>query len=233
MHLLQSTSDLVERLVSASGGRKVANWIVDHLQGLDTRGTVELKSLGLAHEERVHYAPSSWLTLSRIARVVPFSKDDVFIDFGSGKGRVVVLAARYHSFKRVIGVEISSDLNAVARANVEKNRRRLKCKQVEVVTADVTAYEIPTDITIAYFYAPFTGTIFKSVVLKIQNVLKLRPERNIWIVLQRPLESPRVDVYNECNAFLSARSWLRQRDQLFSRTHSITIYESNSSQLDS
>jgi predicted RNA methylase len=204
--------------------------MADHLQGLDTRGIVELRSLGLAHEERVHYAPSSWLTLPRIARVISFSKDDVFIDFGSGKGRVVVLAARYHPFKRVIGVEISPNLNAIARGNIERNRRRLKCKEVDVVTADVTAYEIPTDITIAYFYAPFTGTIFKSVVGKIQNILKLRPERNIWIVLQRPLESPRVDVYNECNAFLSARSWLRYRDELLSRTHSITIYESNPSE---
>jgi hypothetical protein len=39
-----------------------------------------------------------------------------------------------------------------------------------------------------------------------------------------------VDVYNECNAFLSARSWLRYRDELLSRTHSITIYESNPSE---
>jgi SAM-dependent methyltransferase len=207
--------------------------MADHLQGLDTRGIVELRSLGLAHEERVHYAPSSWLTLPRIARVVSFSKDDVFVDFGSGKGRVVALAARYYPFKRVIGVEISPDLNAIARCNIQRNHRRLKCKKVDVVTADVTAYEIPTDITIAYFYAPFTGTIFKSVVNKIQEVLKLRPDRNAWIVLQRPLESPRVDVYNECNAFLSTRSWLRHRDVLFSRTHSITIYESNSSELGS
>ena len=61
---------------------------------------------------------------------------DVFVDFGSGKGRVVYQGARY-PFARVVGVEISEDMNRVARENVERMRAQLRSREVELVTSDV------------------------------------------------------------------------------------------------
>jgi tRNA1(Val) A37 N6-methylase TrmN6 len=62
---------------------------------------------------------------------------DVFVDFGSGKWRAIFWAARY-PFRRVIGVELSAQLNALARRNINRNRHRLTCRDIHLVTADVT-----------------------------------------------------------------------------------------------
>ena len=53
------------------------------------------------------YEPSSWLPLRWGLRRVHPGPDDVLVDFGCGKGRVICEAAR-RPFARVIGVEISA-----------------------------------------------------------------------------------------------------------------------------
>jgi SAM-dependent methyltransferase len=126
----------------------------------DTSSEVRLAEVGLDHPERILYSPSSWLFIPRVMRSLEVGRDDVFVDFGSGKGRVVLQAARY-PFGRVVGVEISEELNRIARENVERGRHRLACQDVELVTADVLEYEIPDDMTYAYFYYPFFGEIFR------------------------------------------------------------------------
>jgi SAM-dependent methyltransferase len=79
---------------------------------------------------------------------------DVFLDPGSGKGRAVLLAARY-PFKRVIGVEFSESLTAIARRNMATFRARLRCHDVELVTADVVDYRIPDDVSVVYMFNLF------------------------------------------------------------------------------
>jgi hypothetical protein len=100
----------------------------------------------------------------------------VFIDFGSGKGRVVYQAAQF-PFKRVIGVEIAEELTGIARYNVDHNRDRLKCGEVELVTNDAVSYEVPDDVTVAYFYHPFEGQIFARVIDNLVASLDRNPRR--------------------------------------------------------
>ncbi|MEK6252814.1 MAG: class I SAM-dependent methyltransferase [Actinomycetota bacterium] len=99
---------------------------------------------------------------------------DVFVDFGSGKGRVVWQAAQY-PFARVVGVEISPQLNAVARRNIEVNLDRLICHNVELITADAADFEVPDDMTFAYFYSPFEGKVFQGVIRRIIESVDSQP----------------------------------------------------------
>jgi SAM-dependent methyltransferase len=48
-------------------------------------------------------------------------EDFIFVDFGSGKGRALLLASEY-PFKRIIGVEFSPELHAIAQTNIRKYR---------------------------------------------------------------------------------------------------------------
>ena len=50
-------------------------------------------------------------------------EDFVFIDFGSGKGRTLLLASKYR-FRRIVGVEFSPELHLVAQHNIRKYRDR-------------------------------------------------------------------------------------------------------------
>ena len=78
------------------------------------------------------------------------SGDDVFVDYGSGMGRVLIIAG-HEPFKRVIGVEMSEQLNEVARENLDHNRDRFRCQESSD-RADATQWQVPDDVTIVYFY---------------------------------------------------------------------------------
>ena len=128
------------------------------------------------HPDRVWYEASGWSYLPRILRQRDVGEHDVFVDFGSGKGRVLLQAARYR-FGRVIGVEISEALNEVARANIASRRERLRCGAIELVTADASEYEIPDSMTVGYFYYPFVGETFRRVIDNIVASLDRNPRR--------------------------------------------------------
>lgn len=154
--------------------------------GVVTSGDVGLEDLGIAAEGRNAYAPSAGRKIRRALKLASVTPDDVFADFGSGKGRVVIEAARY-PFRRVIGVELSEDLNRVARANLEVARPGLACRDVDVVTADLLEWEVPDDLTVAYFYNPVTGDVFRRVLENLFASMDRRP-RNLRIVYANPEE---------------------------------------------
>ena len=114
--------------------------------------------------------------------MITITQDDVLVDFGSGKGRMVFLAAHY-PFKKIVGVEISEELNQVARQNIERHLPELRSKNIELVTSDALLFAIPDDMTIAYFYNPFQGEIFKAVLANIHSSLERRP-RSLWVAYQ-------------------------------------------------
>jgi len=142
-------------------GAALARW--ERALGIDTTGIVELDELDVEGHEREGYEGSGWIDLRRMLRPGEVKPHDVFLDLGSGKGRVLLLAAR-SPFKRVIGVEISERLNAIARGNLEARRRRRRCGAVEVVTADLLEYEPPDDVTVVYMYNPVRGATFDAVI---------------------------------------------------------------------
>jgi hypothetical protein len=169
----------------AEAARGIKRWIGDLLfeHGLETSGRqVELDHF---HQERTYYGASDWLDLPRALRKCHLGPEDVFVDFGSGKGRVLYQAAR-HPFARVIGVEVSAKLNEVARANIERKRAEFKCQNIELVTVDATAFEIPDDMTFAYFYHPFSDHTFNAVIDNIVRSLD-RNSRRVTIIYQCPL----------------------------------------------
>jgi SAM-dependent methyltransferase len=136
--------------------------------------------------DRLDYKPTPWTTLARALSPREVRPDDVFVDFGAGKGRVVFLAARY-PFKRVVGVEVSAVLSAVARDNVERSRARLRCREVEIVTSDVLDYAIPDDMSVAFFFNPFRGHVFATVVERLLASVDIHPRR-LRLIYRNPAE---------------------------------------------
>ena len=186
MRALRHIYEAVLRPIYVSLRRLVTDILFEWPGGLQTSREVCLEEVGLAAEGREKYRPSGWLNLRRILPKQEVSENDVFIDFGSGMGRVVYQAARY-PFKRVIGVELCEELNETARRNIQGSIDRLRCKNVELITSDVLAYEIPDDVTVAYLYNPFTGSIFRAVIDKLIASIERNP-RMVRIVYNDPVE---------------------------------------------
>jgi SAM-dependent methyltransferase len=98
--------------------------------------------------------------------------NEVFLDMGCGMGRPLVVASQY-PFRRIIGVEISPELTAAARRNVEQ--AKVRCPHIELVNTDASCYEIPDDVSVIYFANPFRGETLDKTVGNIYASLLRRP----------------------------------------------------------
>lgn len=115
----------------------------------------------------VPYLPSGVDEILATVREVPIGPDDVFVDLGSGLGRVVILA---HLLAGVpaLGVEIQEHLVRSARARCAA--LGLSC--VSFVHANAARLEL--DGTIFFLYAPFNGDMLNGVLAQLERVARRR-----------------------------------------------------------
>lgn len=166
--------------------RTVTDVLFEKRHGVRTSGVIELDELGIAKAEQNPYKAASWLNLPRILPSREVCEHDVFIDFGSGMGRVVLQAAKYRC-KKVIGVELSATLMQIAQENIARNAHRHRCGEVSLVESDALDFRIPDDVTIAFFNNPFTGSIFTNVVERLIESVDRNP-RTVRIIYANPVE---------------------------------------------
>jgi hypothetical protein len=154
--------------------------------GVSTAEHVYHEDLGLDTENRVWHDPSDWIAIRKALARLRVGPEDVFADFGSGLGRALLVASTL-PFRRVVGVELSADLNARARRNLVRSRIRRRAGKIEVVTADALEWQIPPDLTVAYLYCPFTGEVFRRVMDKLLASVDEHP-RPLRLVYNYPFE---------------------------------------------
>ncbi len=125
------------------------NKMFDIKYNVETARDVELKHLKIDSPNAgagVMYSgtdPKSFKALFNNWQI-PFA-DFTFVDLGSGKGRVLLMASEY-SFKKIIGVEFSEELNQTAQKNIRSYRNPAqKCREIEAVCQDATLF-VPTPV---------------------------------------------------------------------------------------
>jgi SAM-dependent methyltransferase len=132
------------------------------------------------------YLPTRPATIRRVLREAKISDYDQteFVDFGSGKGRVVLLAAEY-PFKKVTGVELSRSLHETAQANLQSCvRSRRLCCEVECLNIDALDYEFPDANLVLYFFNPFGEEILQPLLIKLRGSIA-KNRRNAVILMVR------------------------------------------------
>jgi len=123
-------------------------------------------------------------------------RDFTFVDFGSGKGRALLCAAAF-PFKRVIGVEWSTDLCAVARRNVEIFRsRNPSAPEIEVHCLDVLEYEMPSGPLVVYIFNPFGPKLTRQVLEKIGRHAQTVSEK--CLIVYGGVDDPLVEFVSDC-----------------------------------
>lgn len=112
----------------------------------------------------------------------------LFVDFGSGKGRAVLLASAL-PFKKIIGIEFSDALTATAKKNLFRYPNELKkCKDIEFVVVDAAEYDLPYEPLVLYFFNPFKRPVMKQVVNNVTRTFEAYPRR-IVVVYFSPYQS--------------------------------------------
>ncbi len=193
----------VQRTIKHAVHRLAENWHERRL-GIRSAEYIQLPELGIHNSQCKPYAPAEHRTLRRIMRRLDIrSGHDVFIDYGSGMGRVVVVAATY-PFKRVIGVEIAPQLDVVARENVRRASPRLRCRDIDLIAVDANTYSLPNDVTVVFIYNSFVGDILSNVLGNIRKSLDEAP-RKLTLVYANP---------RHFESELRARTWLKKREEL-------------------
>ena len=108
-----------------------------------------------------------------------------FIDFGSGKGRALLLAAEY-PFRKIAGVEFSPELDSIAQQNVKNYLNpKQRCYAIESVCMDFSAYEPPGGPCVFYFYNPCEACVLAKTFENIRRSLEREP-RAIYVLYVAP-----------------------------------------------
>jgi SAM-dependent methyltransferase len=154
--------------------------------GVDTSAVVSVEELQTDPAVSEYYEPTSYAALGRLLRDVGSRSahaGGAFLDAGCGKGRAVIVAATY-PYGRVVGIEITSRLAAVARENVRRAGRRLRCPQIDVLEADAAIFVIPQDVSTVYIGAAFRGATLARFLTNIYESFMARPRAITLAFLQ-------------------------------------------------
>ncbi len=151
------------------------NWF-DIVSNVDTVGRVDKEKLydSIDSENKNfmnRYVPTHHKQLKEVLEhLIAYDKtvlDNTFVDFGCGKGRVLIMAERM-GFRNIIGVEFSEKLYTICKNNLNK----IKSVASDVVHADAVDFNLYGDMRVFYFYNPFEFKILEKVLDKINNFLK-------------------------------------------------------------
>jgi len=134
--------------------------------------------------DSIEYLPSGYTAITAMLRHIRFSKDDVFVDLGCGKGRVIFAVAT-RRLKKVVGIELDKTLVDIARANLVKFRKsKVSHSPIEILHLDVTAFD-PKEGTIFFMFNPFGHETTQHVLNRIKTGLVTHP-RDIRILYSNP-----------------------------------------------
>ena len=208
------TLRLVEFAISRSGRkqttdleRQMALDTFERAYNVDINGLIDLEDLQIVGPNKasgVRYGATVPRIFSELINSLPIQHDQfTFIDFGSGKGAVLLYASEY-SFKAILGIEFSAELHKIAEKNVARYRRpSLKCTSVVPLCMDAADYIIPDGPLVLYFNIPFGITVWEIVLDNLEIALRSTSTIGYLILLNYGWD-------REAAAFVNSRSFLRR-----------------------
>jgi len=171
--------------------------------GINTRNDI-IQGVLEENRECVDYEPLDYRSLDIIFDHLKIREgQDVFLDYGSGEGRVLIQAA-LHPFRKVIGVELAKERCQVSEENIRRAKMKMKCDEIEVLNIDATTLEVPSDVSVIFLFNPFTGGILQSVFDRIGESLQKHP-RELTVVYVLPSDKENL---------LAKYAWLTETNKL-------------------
>ncbi len=160
--------------------------------GINTRGMSHVDL-----DDAYHYAAMGYRTVNRILDATDLGPDDVLVDIGCGKGRVLCAAAR-RRLRSVVGVEFDAELAEQARRNATSMRMRRT--PISVHTGDAAEFDY-RDGTVFCLFNPFGVQTLEVVLAKIERETA---GRSIRLVYANPIHD---DVVAAHGPFQRYRHW--------------------------
>jgi SAM-dependent methyltransferase len=108
-------------------------------------------------------------------------REFTFLDFGSGKGRALLVASEF-GFRRIVGIEYCGDLNRIAAENVKRHAKATPgCGEIELIACDAAAVALPGGPLVIYLFNPFSRAVMSKVVNNVTDSFREKPRRMIVV----------------------------------------------------
>ena len=148
---------------------------------------------------RPYFATEPWL-FEQIMQAIPVNFSQfTFIDLGSGKGRVLLMAADY-PFDKIVGVEFMPDLHRVAQKNITNySSDRQHYRRIETLCIDARDFQFPLGPLVVYLFNPFSEPVFVKVLENLRQSVEQAP-RPIYIAYR----------FTEFEKLLAQVDWLEK-----------------------
>ncbi len=147
-------------------------------------------------------------------------EDFTFVDLGSGKGRVLLMAAPY-GFKRIIGVEFMPEWHRVAEENIRKfagghaevppnelcGTGTPACAPViESICMDARDFDFPPGPLVAYLFNPFPEPVLAAVLDRLRGSLEKSP-RPMFLAYRFPEFEPLLQKLDWLERTVGTEQW--------------------------
>ena len=153
-------------------------------------------------QEMVFYQPTPARHIFDFIHRIALNERDLLVDLGSGLGHVALLAA-ICACARVLGIEIEPAYVACAR----QCAHALNLKNVTFLHQDARSADLSRG-TVFFLYTPFTGTILRTVLDRLQMLAATREIRvgsfgpctptiaqEPWLIADSPVEPGRIAIF--------------------------------------
>ncbi len=140
----------------------------DLRHGVETAREEPLTEMGVATDavERgntLYRVTWGWLIQKAMARLDIDPRRYSFIDYGSGKGKAMLMASD-RPFKTIIGLEYARGLHDIAAENCRTYRSaNQKCRSFQPILGDALAYDPPPGPLVCFMCNPFDETTLRAV----------------------------------------------------------------------
>lgn len=165
----------------------------DYYHHVDTCGSIGLDALSIrggdARSGALYDALPARSIRSVVSRVPEPHNEWTLVDLGSGKGRVVLVAAE-RGFRRVIGVEFAQELHEIAEKNIEHYRGARSATSVRLLCLDAAEFGIPSGKVAFFLFSPFGPDVLKEVLDNIERSWFADPREMCIVYVTDPLTHP-------------------------------------------
>ncbi|MEE4186070.1 MAG: class I SAM-dependent methyltransferase [Gammaproteobacteria bacterium] len=143
----------------------------DRRHRTDTDGMVPTRDLDIA-DEAVKWQSNLYLgSPARVTRRIIAGLDIdprqfTFVDYGSGKGRALFVAAEY-PFREVVGVEISPALHAAASSNLTRYQGGADVSKIRLWCGNALDFPLPAGNLVLHMYHPVGPDVLRQLLATI------------------------------------------------------------------
>jgi SAM-dependent methyltransferase len=144
----------------------------DHLT--DTAAEISLVDAGVLAQDASRgngvYRPLWESNFRKVLSSLPVHNGNfTFIDLGSGKGKLLLLASHYR-FRQIVGVEYAPRLHEIAERNVKiYDAAEIKCREFDLILGDALSFTLPPGPVLCVIFNSFDPETTKRVLANLNT----------------------------------------------------------------